>query len=352
MNNEKNKIFLSQIPYLIGFSIVLYFSNLVFGLTGSIHEAVKTADEDRIYELLDANPLLVNSTFSYGLTPENYNMTPLHWAARMGYENIAKILIARKANINAQTSTGRTPLHMACIRGYKNIVELLIAKGADINIKDNFGSTPLHYAVTNGSLDVIKLLIRHNANIIDKDNSGNTSIHLASLFGKNAVIKLFYSENKDFTKMLSLKNILGNSPLHLAVEGKKPKTIELLINLGANIEEKNYNGETPLHLAVKNLDYDSVKDLLKRGANANALDNNNNTPLTLLAITAYNKISITKSKKLESFIRNELKKITIELLKNKANPYIDNKNGVNFIHLASNVLNKADIIAIVNDFYK
>ena len=39
-----------------------------------------------------------------------------------------------------------TPLHAAAVEGYKEIAELLIAKGADVNAKDDDGATPLDLA--------------------------------------------------------------------------------------------------------------------------------------------------------------------------------------------------------------
>ena len=40
-----------------------------------------------------------------------------------------------------------TPLHDAARGGHKEIAELLIAKGADLNAKDNDGETPVDYAI-------------------------------------------------------------------------------------------------------------------------------------------------------------------------------------------------------------
>ena len=40
-----------------------------------------------------------------------------------------------------------TPLHYAAERGFKEIAKLLIAKGADVNAKDVQGDTPLDWGV-------------------------------------------------------------------------------------------------------------------------------------------------------------------------------------------------------------
>ena len=41
-----------------------------------------------------------------------------------------------------------TPLHFAADRGYNNILEVLIDNGANINVADKVGMTPLMYAVS------------------------------------------------------------------------------------------------------------------------------------------------------------------------------------------------------------
>ena len=63
-----------------------------------------------------------------------------------GHKEVAELLIANGADINAKNLTLRTPLLVAAILGHKEIAELLIANGADVNAKDENGWTPLVYA--------------------------------------------------------------------------------------------------------------------------------------------------------------------------------------------------------------
>jgi ankyrin repeat protein len=65
---------------------------------------------------------------------DEYGWTPLIWAADGGHKNVAALLIAKGANVNAK-SEGWTALHSAAEEGYKEIAELLIANGADVNAK-------------------------------------------------------------------------------------------------------------------------------------------------------------------------------------------------------------------------
>ena len=43
--------------------------------------------------------------------------------------------------------SGHTPLYAAAIDGHREIAELLIAKGADVNAKDSIGMTALDWAL-------------------------------------------------------------------------------------------------------------------------------------------------------------------------------------------------------------
>ena len=70
--------------------------------------------------------------------------TPLHYAAT---KEIAELLIAEGADVNAKGYLDGTPLHPAAWYGHKEVVELLIANGADVNVKDDDGSNPIIIAI-------------------------------------------------------------------------------------------------------------------------------------------------------------------------------------------------------------
>ena len=77
--------------------------------------------------------------------------TPLHKAARVGAIEIAKVLIEKKADANAECIKGRTCLHVACETydndetgdfAFEDIVELLVKEGGALSIEDAEGKLP------------------------------------------------------------------------------------------------------------------------------------------------------------------------------------------------------------------
>ena len=52
-------------------------------------------------------------------------------------------------------------MHLAAYGGHKEVAELLIAKGADVNAKGKVGLTPLHWAITYNHPETIDLLRKH-----------------------------------------------------------------------------------------------------------------------------------------------------------------------------------------------
>jgi len=108
--------------------------------------------------LLDHNPSLV-----FGKNKEGF--TALHYAASYGYVEIAELLLARSADVNAKTGKGDTPLHYAAAYGYGDLVQLLVSNKANINIRDGIGRTPLYDAATGGRIEEVRILLAAKADV-------------------------------------------------------------------------------------------------------------------------------------------------------------------------------------------
>ncbi len=91
---------------------------------------------------------------------------PLYRAIKRDNIEVAKILIANGADVNARDDLETTPLHKAACRWDKKCIELLISNGADVNARCDFKTlnvtchewTPLHFAAESGRDAIVKIL--------------------------------------------------------------------------------------------------------------------------------------------------------------------------------------------------
>jgi ankyrin repeat protein len=67
--------------------------------------------------------------------------------------DIAQGLLARGANVNAQTKNGVTPLMIAATHNNPPMIGILIDAGADVTLKNKLGQTAADVAELNGNLE-------------------------------------------------------------------------------------------------------------------------------------------------------------------------------------------------------
>jgi hypothetical protein len=112
-------------------------SNKAFGIQGSrdFMKACKDGDLRKAKYMLTDNRWLSQ-------IKDHVNQTALHWAARRGNLEIAKLLIEQGCFVDSRDIAGRSPLHVACKFNYHDIVRILLEANADPYLKTNAGSYP------------------------------------------------------------------------------------------------------------------------------------------------------------------------------------------------------------------
>ncbi len=123
-------------------------------------------------------------------TTDEYDFTPLLFAAYNGNTEIVQILIDHKADLNY----GRygTPLIIAANRGHINIVKLLIKAGADLNKKECVEEhTALMDAAGKGYKEIVQLLVEAGADVNAEGwNSNHTALKLAEKLDHTEIAKI------------------------------------------------------------------------------------------------------------------------------------------------------------------
>ena len=201
---------------------------------------------------------------------KNINLLNREWFKKATLEDV-QAEIKSGADVNTVDETGWTALMFAVqCRCETEIIKLLLDAGADVNVKDWNDMTPLMLATLCDGADVIDVLIKHGADIEAKDKDGNTALMYAY---NNAVgIKKLI----DYGANINVKNDLKDTLLdRVALKGKKPEVIKILLGFGMDINAKNtdFDDATPLMKAVmNNNDVEMIKALINAGADIHLKD--------------------------------------------------------------------------------
>jgi ankyrin repeat protein len=163
-------------------------SLLATGIEPNIFEAAATGRVERVRELLRKNPELVKA-----YSPDGW--TALH--LNFGNLEIVKLTLDSGADIDAVSKNKftATPLQGAAAMEKVDLARLLIARGANVNCRGEEGGSPLHEAAGSGQLEFAKLLLDHGANINAKDDNGKTPLTIALELKQTEMAKFLRDHN-------------------------------------------------------------------------------------------------------------------------------------------------------------
>ena len=145
------------------------------GVELDVFEAAATGRVERLMNLIERDPALTN-TYS----PDGFH--PLGFAVFFGQPEAVKALLNAGADVNlpSRESMKVTPLASAAAAKQTEIARMLIAHGANVNARAAGGHVPLHEAAANGNVELVKLLIEHGADVNAKTDDGKTSLDFAN----------------------------------------------------------------------------------------------------------------------------------------------------------------------------
>ena len=131
-------------------------------------EAVRSRDGNKVTELLQAHPNLVD-------TKDEKGDTALIIALSRSDEDFTAFLLNKGADPNAAGRGGDTPLIAAARVGYEEGVEWLLSQGAKVDMPNRQGETALIVAVQQRQAPIVKLLLASGADPDKTDNAAGLS---------------------------------------------------------------------------------------------------------------------------------------------------------------------------------
>ena len=174
------------------------------------------------------------------------------------------------------TVEGNTPLILASFYASPKCVCLLIDRGADVNAANVAGVTALIRAAT--SYEKTRSLVDAGAKVrVRSADLGNTPLILAARrAGNYRTVKLLLEHGADANE----RNAAGVSPIMSGAASGDPETVRLLLDAGAKPDDYPTSNDprttdlmtgfrTPLMWAAYNNDVSMVRLLLDRGADPN-----------------------------------------------------------------------------------
>ncbi len=154
------------------------------GVELDIFEASATGATDRVRTLTKMDTSLVNAYSGDGFMP-------LGLAIFFGHRDTAEALLDAGANVNAASRETMkvTPLASAVAANQIELARLLIARGANVNAKAASDFTPLHEAAARGDIEFAKLLMDHGADVHAKSADGKTPLSFAEEHNRTEMVE-------------------------------------------------------------------------------------------------------------------------------------------------------------------
>jgi ankyrin repeat protein len=172
------------------------------------------SDDTRVADAsMQGNARAVRTLLKQGVdvnAAQGDGMTALHWAARHGDADLARVLLYAGANPKAATRLGGyTPLLMASQLGHAAVIKALLESGADVSTATTNGTTPLMLAAASGNGEALALLLARGADVHAKEQArGETALMFAAAANRIEAMKALIAAGADVkgaTKVVDLK---------------------------------------------------------------------------------------------------------------------------------------------------
>jgi ankyrin repeat protein len=210
----------------------------------------------------------------------------LDWALSNERVELVKLLLERATPgmLAFKDHSGGGMLHRAAEKPAMIFaMDSLTDKGADINAPDKDGITPFGRAAQYDNIPAMTWFESRKARLRMVSNAGQTPLHLAAYGARHDVMGWLIERGED----IKARDKQGRTPLEIAIdthrfafynEARKLALVKLLGGVPGDMARGRFAGH-PLHEAVRRYDLRSVEKLLQAGADPNAKNESGHTPL-------------------------------------------------------------------------
>ncbi|KAM0248964.1 hypothetical protein ACHAP5_003173 [Fusarium lateritium] len=195
--------------------------------------------------------------------------TALHYACQFESVEMVKLLFSHKADIHALDAFSNTPLLMACFNPHPDVFSFLRDEGALVSHLNRYGRNGFHAVILSESLSnenhqkVLKLLIGNGVDINKRDIFGFSALFHACKKGDAELIKILLDLGADINQKTTDSEL---TPLMEASCRPSKEPVEVLLHRGADMSPVNHHGLTAFALACAEGRLVHVETLMNNGA--------------------------------------------------------------------------------------
>lgn len=200
---------------------------------------------------------------------KNY-FTPLHLAAQYGHQELAGELIRLLSSkgMDVESTAGKenvTPFSVAVANNNWEMANALVNNPLyKISFNTDSNIHALLRLVENKQMDILSSILNNSTNDEYKTLFIIAVKYSNMVDGLHTIIKLLLDHDPKLANLRLAENVY---PIHLAVTSDSLKTMQILLENGANAEIHDKNGVPAIYVAMKSKQIEMVKLLLPESVN-------------------------------------------------------------------------------------